>query len=233
MNVTIIHGQNHQESSYHAGRFLVNQFNDVEELHEFFLPDDLPVFRIGCYRCMHEGEEYCPHYQYLKPITQAIESSDLLIFTTPVYCFHVSAPMKTLLDHYFTWWESHRPKATMYNKQAVIISSGAGAGMKSAIQDIKTSLSHWGISNIKICGFRSQAIHWSDVNQKNKHNVQQKLIKIANSLKQPPHPQIKTKAMFMIMRVTQLKKWSACQKDYDYWQEQGWLGKKRPWKSYE
>ena len=80
--------------------------------------------------------------------------------------------------------------------------------MKSAIQDIKTSLSHWGISNIKICGFRSQAIHWSDVNQKNKHNVQQKLIKIANSLKQPPHPQIKTKAMFMIMRVTQLKKWS-------------------------
>ena len=49
MNVTIIHGQNHQESSYHAGRFLVNQFNDVEELHEFFLPDDLPVFCIGCY----------------------------------------------------------------------------------------------------------------------------------------------------------------------------------------
>ena len=65
-----------------------------------------------------------------------------------------------------------------------------------------------------------------------KHN-QQKLIKIANSLKQTPHPQIKTKAMFMMMRFIQLKKWSACQKDYDYWQEQGWLSKKRPWKSYE
>ena len=182
---------------------------------------------------MHEGEEYCPHYQYLKPITQAIESSDLLILTTPVYCFHVSAPMKTLLEHYFTWWDSHRPKATMYNKQAVIISSGAGAGMKRAIKDIKVSLSHYGISNIKTCGFRSQAIHWNEVNQKNKQNVQQKLIQIANSLKQTPHPQIKTKAMFMMMRFIQLKKWSACQKDYDYWQEQGWLSKKRPWKSYE
>lgn len=44
MNVTIIHGQNHQESSYHAGRFLVNQFNDVEELHEFFYQMIYPSF---------------------------------------------------------------------------------------------------------------------------------------------------------------------------------------------
>lgn len=232
MKVTIIHGQNHKESSYHAGRFFIDQLNDVEDIHEFFLPKDLPAFCMGCYRCMHEGEDHCPHYQYLKPITKAIESSDLLIFTTPVYCLHISASMKALLDHYFTWWDTHRPKAIMYKKQVIIISSGAGAGMKSTIKDIKTSLSHWGISNIKTCGFRSQAIHWNEVNEKNKQNIQKKLIHIAHSLKQP-HITIKTKIMFMMMRFMQIKKWSACQKDYDYWKEQGWLNHKRPWKSYE
>jgi hypothetical protein len=72
MKVTIIHGQNHKESSYHAGRFFIDQLNDVEDIHEFFLPKDLPVFCMGCYRCMHEGEDNCPHYQYLKPITKQL-----------------------------------------------------------------------------------------------------------------------------------------------------------------
>lgn len=51
---------------------------------------------MGCYQCI-ENEEKCPFYNEKKRIMEAIESADLLIFTTPTYCMRASASMKALL----------------------------------------------------------------------------------------------------------------------------------------
>ncbi len=54
----------------------------------------------------------------IKPITQAMEESELLIFARPVYAFHVLAQPKVLLDHLSFSWMSHRPQTGMFSKHS-------------------------------------------------------------------------------------------------------------------
>lgn len=233
MKIAIIHGQNHKGSSYHVSRFLVEKLESNDNITEFFLPRDMPKFCTGCYNCLIKGEEYCPHYEYLKPITEAIDEADLLVFTTPVYCLRASASMKALLDHYFTWFVVHRPKDEMYFKKAVIIASGAGTGMKKAASDIKTSLFYWGISDIKIYKLRSMAMHWSDINEERKAKIDRDMNSMAMKIKSHDGKSkvyLRNKIMFYIMRIAQLKSKDTTSKDNEYWRDKGWLENKRPWK---
>ena len=50
-------------------------------------------------------------------------------------------------------------------------------------------------------------------------------------LKKKPKPGIKTKIMFSLMRMMQIKNWGASPTEKEYWNEKGWLGKSRPWDS--
>ena len=69
-----------------------------------------------------------------------------MIFTSPVYVYHCTGAMKSFLDHYGWRWMVHRPEEKIFSKQAVILSTAAGAGMKSANKDIKDSMFFWGIA---------------------------------------------------------------------------------------
>ena len=60
----------------------------------------------------------------------------------------VSAPMKSFIDLTFISWMPHRPKAYMFHKKAVVISTAAGMGTKKAIKDISTCLFYWGIQKL-------------------------------------------------------------------------------------
>jgi multimeric flavodoxin WrbA len=233
MKIVLIHGQSHKGTSYHIGRALVDQLEVKENITEFFLPKDLPQFCCGCYQCL-KGADKCPHYEWVKPITQSMEEADLLVFTTPVYCLRASAPMKSLLDHLFVQWISHRPKQEMYFKKAVVITAGAGMGMKEAAKDITTSLKFWGISDICIYKMRSLAMSWEGVGEKSKDQVKQDTKKLADRIKRSDNSarvSLRNKFMFNLMRNMQLKGWGACPEDKEYWLEKGWLDKKRPWKN--
>ena len=41
---------------------------------------------------------------------------------------------------------------------------------------------------------------------------------------------LKTKALFMMMRMMQKKDWGSGEAEKMYWDKNGWLGKERPWK---
>ena len=56
-----------------------------------------------------------------------------------MYVYHVTAAMKTLLDHYGYRWMIHRPEESMFRKQVVCISTAAGGGMKETTKDIADS----------------------------------------------------------------------------------------------
>ena len=232
MKVVLIHGQNHQGSSCHMGRMLADKISSPEEQTEFFLPRDLNHFCTGCYRCL-EREEDCPFYSEKKIILDAMERAEVLIFTTPTYCMHASAPMKSFLDLTFTNWMVHRPKATMFHKRAVILSSAAGNGMRSAIKDIKTALTYWGIPKIYTCGAAVQATRWEQVTEQKKDLIAQKLGRIADKISghREPVAGIKTRFLFGMMRKMQAAGWGSSPKEKEYWEEQGWLGKARPWKA--
>ena len=231
MKVVLIHGQNHQGSSCHMGRILADRLSLPEEQTEFFLPRDLNHFCTGCYRCLTQ-EEACPFYNEKKVILDAIEEANLLIFTTPTYCMRASAPMKSFLDLTFTNWMVHRPKASMFRKKAVILSSAAGTGMKSAVKDIKTALIYWGIPEIRTYGVAVQATGWDQVSDQKKAQIENELGRMAKKLSSHGQPAVglKTRFLFGMMRKMQAAGWGSSPEEKEYWQQKGWLGSARPWK---
>ena len=229
MKIVLIHGQNHKGSTYHISKLLVEQFTN-SDIQEFFLPRDLEHFCLGCYRCI-ENDEECPFFNEKRRIMQAVENADLLIFTTPTYCMHASAPMKSFIDLTFTYWMSHRPRECMFSKKAVVISTAAGKGTKSAIKDISNTLFYWGVPYIKEYGITVQAMSWEQVSDKKKEKINLDIVKLANSIKKEKiHIGIKTKFMFNMMRMMQLNDWGSSKIEKEYWRKNGWLDKKRPWK---
>lgn len=231
MKITVINGQNHKGSTYHIGKLLVDSIGGEKEVKEFFLPKDLNHFCVGCYSCI-EDESKCPFYQEKNAIMQEIEQSDLLIFTTPTYCMSASAPMKSFMDLTFSYWLSHKPRACMYKKRAVVISTAAGAGMKGAIKPVKTMLNYWGIPWIKSYGISVQAMNWAGVAPNKKEKIEKDMKKLAKAVSKeyPPKVTIKSKLMFNMFAGMQKANWGACETEKKYWQEKGWLGKERPWK---
>jgi Multimeric flavodoxin WrbA len=193
----------------------------------------MPYFCCGCYNCL-KGSEHCPHYGSLRPITQSMDEADLLVFTTPVYCLRTTGSMKALLDHCFIHWVSHRPKERMYFKKAVVIAIGSGIGMKKAADDIKTSLSYWGISDIQTYRQRSLSTSWEGVKEEIKAKTERDISMLAAKIKRRSNTvkvSLGRKLMFFAMRSMQIKGWGACPQDKAYWEEKGWLGKMRPWKT--
>jgi multimeric flavodoxin WrbA len=51
----------------------------------------------GCFACMHNGGD-CVHHDDMQAILEEILASDLLIWSFPLYCYGMPAPLKALLD---------------------------------------------------------------------------------------------------------------------------------------
>lgn len=231
MKIVLIHGQNHKGSTYHMGHIVVDHMTGEKEITEFFLPKDLNHFCAGCYNCI-EADETCPFYEEKKRIMDAVMEADVLIFTTPTYCMHASAPMKSFLDMTFTCWMVHRPRKEMFSKRAIVLSTAAGSSTKSATGDIKTALFYWGVPEIYTYGMALQAMGWDDVKPEKKEKLERDLRKLAKKLSatKKPHVGIKTKGMFFIMGRMQAAGWGSSPVEKEYWQKHGWLAGNRPWK---
>ncbi|MEM5780856.1 MAG: NAD(P)H-dependent oxidoreductase [Lawsonibacter sp.] len=233
MKVLLISGTNHKGSTYHIGRMLMDQLGtQPEEETELFLPRDMAEHCCGCARCFMEDETKCPHYDVIGPITQRIDEADVLIFTSPVYVFHATGQMKSLLDHYGYRWMVHRPSELMFSKQAVCISTAAGAGMKSTNKDITDSLRFWGVGRIYTYGKGVAAIAWNQVSAKKRQEIEGSVRRIARKLKRREGhvtPSLQRKLLFFVMRLIE-KHGGFNPVDHAYWSAKGWLGKERPWK---
>lgn len=229
MNITIIHGQNHKGSTYHIAKMLSEKLNG--NVTEFFLPKDFDLFCTGCTSCFEKDETLCPHYKKLKPITEALDNADVIILASPVYVYHVTGQMKALLDHYGYRWMVHRPEEKMFRKQAVCISTAAGAGIKSTNKDLADSTFFWGIAKTYRYGVPVAAVSWNGVNDRIKNRVEKKTSALAKKIKKNQgnaKPSFKTRAFFGFMRMMMKKGWNEA--DRNYWNAKGWTDKKRPWK---
>ncbi len=229
MKITIIHGQSHQGSTCHLARGLAEKLEG--QVTEFFLPRDFGEFCVGCTACFEKGEAHCPHYEKLLPITNALDSADVIILASPVYVYHATGAMKALLDHYGYRWMVHRPEGRMFSKQAVCISTAAGAGMGRTNRDMADSAFFWGVAKTYKLGAAVAEVSWERVSEKRKRRIDKKLSRLAGKVRRrygKARPGIKTKAFFSIMRLVQKKSWNPA--DGGYWAAKGWTGKARPWK---
>ena len=229
MKITVIHGQNHKGSTYHIAHSLAEKLGG--EITEIFLPKDFNEFCIGCTACFAGSETKCPHYEKLLPITKAIDDADVLILASPVYVYHATGAMKALLDHYGWRWMVHRPEERMFSKQAVCISTAAGAGMKSANRDMADSTFWWGVAKTYTYGVAVAETSWERVSEKKKLKIDKKLSSLAGTIsnsKEHIKPSVKTRIFFAVMRQMQKRGWNTA--DIDYWKDKGWTEKARPWK---
>lgn len=229
MKITVIHGQSHKGSTYHIAHSLAEKLDG--EITEIFLPGDFGDFCVGCTACFTESETKCPHYKKLSPITMAIDEADVLIFASPVYVYHATGAMKALLDHYGWRWMVHRPEERMFSKQAVCISTAAGAGMKSTNRDMADSAFWWGVAKTYKYGVAVAETSWERVGEKKKQRVEKQISALARKIsKKQGHvkPSFKTKLFFTVMR--QMQKRCRNKADTDYWNAKGWTEKARPWK---
>ena len=229
MKITIIHGQNHKGSTYNIAHELAEKLNG--EITEFFLPKDFGEFCLGCGTCFTTSEKKCPHYEKTQPLTAAIDAADVLIFDSPVYVYHVTGSMKAFLDHYGYRWMVHSPEESMFKKQAVCITTAAGAGLSSTLKDMKDSLYFWGVAKIYKYGTAVAALNWNGVSDKKRKSIDKATTKLAKKILRKNgkvKPGLKTKAFFFLMHILQRN--GITEKDRLYWKEKGWTGNKRPWK---
>ena len=143
-----------------------------------------------------------------------------------------SAPMKAFIDLFFTNWMSHKPCAEMFSKRAVVISTTAGMGAKKAAKPIATMLQYWGVPKIYQYSMAVNATGWGNIPEKKKAIIIRDMKKLGKklSVETEPNVGIKTRALFRIMAGMQKSNWGASPEEKSYWQEQGWLNGKKPWK---
>lgn len=74
----------------------MNEFdkNEVQTVHVI---EKHIEFCSGCFSCMKNGGN-CIHKDDMKGILEEILQSDLLIFSYPLYCYGMPAPLKALID---------------------------------------------------------------------------------------------------------------------------------------
>ena len=238
MKIAVINGTEKRGVTYRMKEIFLEQFRDDSEITEYYLPGDGPGFCMGCTACFRNDQIRCKDSEKVQKIEKSMLGADLLVFTSPAYVFHTTGAMKAMLDHFGYRWMPHRPAKEMFGKRAVIITQCLGAGGKSAAKDIKDSLSWWGISTIKVVSFKLMSeIDWDKIEDKRKASFKKKLESIAQKMRaidysRPGHTGVVVKAKFYAVRMlqTSLGKQNPEYTDFKYWNENGWIGKERPWK---
>lgn len=220
MDITLIRATRRKNSStYNAAKYFISKLGNVGEVFEFTLPDDMPHVCRGCYLCLEGKEEKCGGYEYLKPINDAFAKSQLIIFCTPVWCFHAPGQIKSFLDHYGFRWLVHRPDFDMMNKQAVIIATAGGGGLKSAVKDVKDSMDYWGVARTYTVTQSVWGFFWDDMPEKFKKSFLHKLDKTATKVKKNAKnlkPTMRERYLYKMFEVLHMKDkmWGL---DNEYW----------------
>lgn len=234
MNITVIYstGRKTQSSTYGIARMLIEELLDNGKLFEFRLPKDMPHTCVGCYACIMGHEEKCGGAAAFAPILAAMEQSDLIIFCAPTYVFHVPGQMKTLLDHFAYRWMIHRPDLSFMRKQAVIINTAGGGGMKSTVKEIKDSTDYWGIARTHVISQKVWNYNWITLPESFRTSAETKVKRTSKRIKRhAAHltPSIKVRCLFTLYRFLH-KHRKMTEVDDTYWHEQGYTSGK-PWKA--
>ena len=231
MRIVIINGQNHKGSTHMVARELAEKVGG--EIREFFLPRDFDQPCAGCWSCFKTDMTRCPHYEKLRPITEAMDEADLIILASPVYVFHATGQMMSFLDHYGTRWMVHRPNEKMFRKQAVSVCTAAGGGTKSTNKDMADSLVFWGLAKVYRLGFGVQATKPCEIPPKIQEKIHRQTDRLAQKIrKNAGKPGVTLQGRFWFYMVRRMHKSApdSANPDYAYWEEHGWHGKARPWK---
>ena len=101
MKILVLNGSPKRDKSdtMHITRAFLEEMNDSEPqaVHTIHVIDKHIEPCTGCFSCMRNGGA-CVHDDDMREILEEILASDLLIWSFPLYCYGMPAPLKALLD---------------------------------------------------------------------------------------------------------------------------------------
>ena len=101
MKILVLNGSPKRDKSdtMHITRAFVDGMNEVaeNEIKTINVIDKHIEYCSGCFACMRNGGD-CIHHDDMRDILEEILDSHLLIWSYPLYCYGMPAPLKALLD---------------------------------------------------------------------------------------------------------------------------------------
>ncbi len=101
MKIMVLNGSPKRDASdtMHMTRAFLEGMNETAEnaVHTIHVIDKSIEYCTGCFSCMRNGGE-CIHKDDMKQLLEEILASDFLIFSFPLYCYGMPAPLKALID---------------------------------------------------------------------------------------------------------------------------------------
>ena len=235
MKVVVINGNARHGNTWNCKDKLIKSISSLEsiEVTEFVLPRDMPHFCNGCFSCIYNGENTCPHADKVSPIIASMENADVIILTTSVYGLDVTGQMKALLDHLCFMWLSHRPNQKMFKKVGVALATTAGMGLGHTTKTLKNNLKYWAIKRIFTFKKAVAAAKWDEVSEKKKAEIEKETAILAKKIVKTVQKADKLQTSFFIKFLFTLMKgmmkkntWNPY--DRKYWDTLGWLNGQRP-----
>lgn len=101
MKILVLNGSPKRKASdtMNLTRAFVSGMDEVKknEIHIVDVVDKHIEYCTGCFSCMRNGGN-CIHDDDMKELLEEILCSNLLIFSFPLYCYGMPAPLKALID---------------------------------------------------------------------------------------------------------------------------------------
>jgi NAD(P)H-dependent FMN reductase len=177
----------------------------------------------GCFACLERGEEKCPlKKDDAHAVYEKLMEADGVIVATPVYSLQVTAYLKNLLDRLAFIF--HRP--SMFHKTFLGIVTQGVYGDKKTLKYLNEVAKFWGFKVTTGLTFTTPP---SSLTKKDFETIKAKTVLYTNKfyqkMMQPqmPKPGLLDLIIFRLNRSSKpyIKEYNP--RDFDYFQEKGWL----------
>ncbi|MDP8232325.1 MAG: flavodoxin family protein, partial [Candidatus Zophobacter franzmannii] len=95
---------------------------------------------IACRACKDGKVEYCVVQDGLHDVYSKIVEADVLMFGSPIYIGHLTGPMKTLIDRFYTFGRQDYTVRILPGKRYInVITSGSGGDAYKSVMEFLDS----------------------------------------------------------------------------------------------
>ncbi len=221
--VTAFIGSTLKKATYEAVREFERTLSSYTEI-EFdyvFLTDYQLEFCRGCKLCFDKGEECCPIRDDRDLLIDKMNRSDGVIFATPNYSFHVSAPMKNLLDRLA--FVFHRP--FFFGKAFTCIVTQGIFGGNSIVKYLGSMGENSGFKVAKGCVLKTLEPITKAAQEKNSREIKKAVARYYKVLMHPisTSPSFFRLMMFHMSRTSMKEILSDEYCDYRHYKAKGWF----------
>ncbi|MFD1174837.1 flavodoxin family protein [Paenibacillus puldeungensis] len=221
--VTAFMGSARKKATYEAVREFEKYMKSYTEidLEYVWLKDYRLDYCIGCKQCFDKGEQFCPLRDDRDLLIDKINHSDGVIFATPNYSFHVSAPMKNLLDRLAFIF--HRPRFFGKASTAIVTQGIFGGG--AIVKYLGNMGENFGFRVSKGCALKTLEPITTAIRDKNSHKIKKAAARFYKVLMhpEPPSPSFFRLMMFRMSRTSMKVMLSDKYCDYRHYKEKGWF----------